>query len=96
MIRNLAILALLPLAGCATAFIEAEHISHPGAGWPVGPADEEAQLTQVNAGLKFQRGQWYAAGALGVKVYERSQWDFVGPSVTGTVRVGREFSLVRR
>jgi len=75
--------------------IGAERISHPGAGWPVGPADDEAQLTQANALLHWQRGSWYADAGLGVKVYESSQRDFVGPSVTGTVRVGREFKLVR-
>ena len=86
-------LVVLSMTGCATVRIEAEHISHPGAGWPFGPCDEEAQITQLNALLHWQRNGWYADAGVGVKVYERSQWGFVGPSVTGTVRVGYELVL---
>lgn len=87
-----AIVAILALCmtGCATVRIEAEHISHPLAGWPFGPCDDEAQITQLNALLHWQKGRWYADAGVGFKVYERSQWDFVGPAMTGTIRVGVE------
>lgn len=92
----LALAACLALSACVapTLRIEAEHISHPMAGWPVGPADEEAQITQMSALLHWQRGPWYASVGVGVKVYEKTPWDFVGPDMTGTVRIGREFRLV--
>ncbi len=87
------ILAALSLTGCATVLIEAEHISHPGAGWPVGPASDESQLTQGNFILRWKKGAFYMDAGLGVKLYERHPRDFVGPKVTGTVRLGAE--LVR-
>lgn len=96
-VRLLAVLAVCVLAllatGCAnlTPVLEVEHISHPGAGWPVGPADEEAQLTQGNALVRYRKGGLYIDAGIGVKLYEKSQLDFVGPRVTGTVRVGYEF-----
>lgn len=89
--------ALLLLTACATPAlrVEVDHISHPMAGWPCGPANEEAQLTQLNALLHWQRGGWYADAGIGWKLAEKTQWDFVGPKLTGTVRIGREFRLVR-
>lgn len=78
------------LAGCAPNFVrlEADHVSHPFAGFPFGPADEEAQLTHVNALAEWQSGGWYLTAGVGVKVLERDQRDFVGPGLTGTVRAG--------
>ena len=90
-------LALLLLVSCAPArfAVEVEHVSHPFAGWPFGPVDGEAQLTQANALLGWEHGGWYTTTGIGLKLYEKSQRDFVGPDLTGIVRVGKSWSLRR-
>lgn len=83
-------LIALAIASCTPNLIrlEAEHVSHPFAGWPFGPADEESQLTQASALAEWQRDQWYASAGLGYKVLRRNPYDFAGPRLTGSVRVG--------
>lgn len=83
-------LIALAMVSCTPNLIrlEAEHVSHPFAGWPFGPADEESQLTQVNALAEWQEGPWYASAGLGYKVWRRNPYDFAGPRLTGSVRVG--------
>lgn len=84
------ILAALALTGCATSVkIEAEHVSHPLAGWPVSDRHTEDSLTQANVLLSWQRKGWYVDAGIGENL-DRSG-GFYGPALTGTVRAGREF-----
>jgi hypothetical protein len=102
---------LLLLAACATPTlrIEVEHVSHPGAGWPFGPEHTlepvgpdlylrrsvEHELDQANALFHWQRDGWYADAGLGVNLQGKDGGGFRGPPLTGTVRIGREFRLVK-
>jgi hypothetical protein len=82
-------------AGCAIAphsvRAELEHVSHPLAGYPFGPADEEDALSQLNVLLKWhqQRG-WYTEAGCGYKLMDEGMH---GPRLTFTARIGKEFRL---
>jgi hypothetical protein len=87
--------ALLLLCACATPTlrIEAEHVSHPLAGWPCEPQHlSEDDVTQANVLLHWQRRGWYADAGLGWNLQGNGGGGFYGPALTGTVRVGREFN----
>ncbi len=98
-LRALAFLLVWLLSqGCSYLKLEAEHISHPMAGYPVGPADQEDTLNQVNACLGKRarlgvRAMWYAEHCLGYKVTDGG---FYGPSLTYTGRTGIEIKLGSR
>lgn len=92
----LACALVLALSGCASASIllEAEHVSHPLAGWPVEPQRHaEDELNQVNALVKWQRRGWYVVGGVGYNLYGSDGAGFYGPALTGTVRIGYEIKL---
>lgn len=94
-LTRLAVLAaVLSLSACATgARIETEHVSHPFAGWPFGPAAEEDALDQVNAILEWHRPEgWYAEAGVGYVIADEG---FRGPPLTFTARVGHRFTFNR-
>jgi hypothetical protein len=95
LMRFCALIVALLLTGCATSVVlEAEHVSHPTAGWPCEPQKlSEDDLTQASALLRWRRGHWYVDAGLGYKLQGRNGGGVWGPAVTGTVRVGREFSI---
>lgn len=78
------------LVGCSYLKIEAEHVSHPFAGPPFGPVNEEDSLNQVNSCLGNQNGSSYYEACLG---YVYADGGFYGPRVTFTGRVGRKFDF---
>src|SRR5262245_19416623 len=83
--------ALLPLiVGCANyAYIEGAETSHPFAGRPFTDPSDEDCARRVNAGLGYESARgWYVEGAAG---YKTKRCGFVGPRLTGDVRVGRRF-----
>ncbi len=94
------VLALLSTCtGCATTFtVEAEHVSHPGAGWPCGPENEEDALTHVQAVLGWVGaggvGPYLQAG-VGANLQGSNGAGFYGPTVTGTLRAGYTWRLRR-
>ena len=92
-----AILAALSsvLLGCASVqpdylFAEAEHVSHPFAGYPFGPASDEDCLNQQNVGAGWSRGGAYVEQSLGVKL---NDCGFYGPDLTYTLRIGYRIPL---
>lgn len=89
--------AIATCTGCTSMQVEYEHVSHPFAGWPFGPASEEDTLDQVNACLlrstqTSERVRTYGASCLG---YRLTDGGFYGPSLTGGFRAGVEFSFAR-
>lgn len=88
------VLLLTLLSGCASAVkIEAEHVSHPFAGWPFGPRSQEDGLTHVQGLAVWRAGNAYAEGGLGYNLRGVDGGGFHGPSLTGTLRVGLEVPL---
>lgn len=86
--RRAAALAALLLSGCTTVSVEMEHISHPLAGWPVGPSSEEDWVHTVGIVGRKEYGRWYVEQGLGYNVAGRDGGGFVGPGLTYTGRVG--------
>lgn len=96
--RTLAIVAVaLLLTACAampTAFYaETEHVSHPFAGPPFGPSNEEDALDQVNVGVEWRKGGAYLQTSLG---YVTADGGFYGPPLTFTARAGYRIQIKRR
>lgn len=94
--RILACALALALTGCASTSIllEAEHVSHPLAGWPLEPQRwAEDELNQVNMLLRYKHHGWYAVGGIGYNLYGVHGSGFRGPALTGTVRIGYEIKL---
>jgi hypothetical protein len=87
----LAFAALLPLLqGCANyGRVELEHVSHPFAGPPFGPRNEEDSLDQLNACLGME-GDFYLEACSG---YVIGNGGFFGPRLTFTARVGKRFDF---
>ncbi len=75
-------------SGCTLITAEIEHTSHPLAGYPFGPADEEAALNTLNIVFRqdYSNGVYVEQG-LGYKICTH-EYDFVGPKVTYTGRIG--------
>lgn len=90
----LASLAALALSGCMLAptafYSEYEHVSHPLAGPPFGPENEEDWLDQLVIGAEWDKGGAYVQVGLG---YVVTDGGFYGPPLTGTVRAGYRFNL---
>lgn len=87
--KSIALAALL-LSGCAVtpeySGIEWEHISHPMAGPPFGPEDEEDALDHVNGYAGWHVGQrGYVEITSGYRLVDEG---FYGPDWTGGIRVG--------
>lgn len=89
-----AILLCLALQGCAIApdrvSADLEHVSHPGAGWPIGPRNDEDALNQLSVTGRWQSGRLYVEHGLGVNLAGTHGGGFYGPAVTYTGRVGIE------
>ena len=65
------------------------HISHPFAGPPFGPTNEEDSLDTIE-----MTGAWYGPKNTYVEIglgYKLSDGGFYGPKLTGIVRAGIEF-----
>ena len=79
------------LSGCATTVrVEAEHISHPFAGWPVGPKDQEDGVSVANVLLEWgnaSQGPYLDLG-LGQNLQGADGGGFYGPSLTAVARAG--------
>lgn len=96
--KQLAIaLAALQLAGCMTlpdyAGSEIEHISHPFAGPPFGPPDEEDTLNHLKGFAGWRKGRCYAELFVG---YRLNDGGFYGPKLTGGGSFGVMFKGERR
>jgi hypothetical protein len=94
-IRAAMLAALLAtLQGCALAptgmYSEYEHVSHPLAGAPFGPENEEDWLDQLNVGAKWERGGAYLHAGIG---YVLTDGGFFGPRLTGSIRAGYHFNF---
>lgn len=88
---------LAQCAGCTSMRVEYEHQSHPFAGWPFGPANEEDTLDLINACLVrsaqvSERVRSFGESCLGYRLVDGG---FYGPELTGGFRAGFEFSLTR-
>jgi hypothetical protein len=75
---------------CSYLKVEAEHVSHPTAGPPFGPRNQEDSINQINACLGSDDGQTYYESCLGYQVRDGG---FYGPPLTFSARVGRRFNL---
>lgn len=86
---------MLMTSGCAltehcdsmSLRIEHEHVSHPLAGYPFGPASEEDALDHVGPVGRCTVGRGYVDMNLGWKIGDGG---FYGPRLTGGVRIGVE------
>lgn len=89
------LLVCLAMTGCASTIrIEAEHISHPLAGWPCEPqSGSEDEVNQVLAIASWRGDGPYLDIGLGQKTHGRNGNGFTGPALTGVVRVGYEWRL---
>lgn len=92
-----ATLVALLATGCSSllpnaARVEIEHVSHPMAGPPFGPRNEEDALSQLNILVRWQQSAWYAESGLGYKLEDSGMY---GPRLTFTARVGREIRFDR-
>lgn len=86
--RALMILAAtIALSGCTSLRAEWEHTSHPFAGEPFGPANEEDVLDTANLIARRQSGRFYTEAGLGWKLADGG---FYGPELTFTYRAGVE------
>jgi hypothetical protein len=92
--KRLTILSALLLQGCAlipnNVLLEQEHVSHPLAGWPVGPSSEEACLDQTSAIAEYTSTNAYLHVGVG---YKTTDCGFYGPRVTGTIRFGYKIRI---
>lgn len=94
-----ALILLSQLGGCSAmrptgATVELEHVSHPLAGWPTGPSNEEDGLSQVSGLLEWDIAGFRLQQGLG---YKLEQGGFKGPELTYTGRISRTFRFgVRR
>lgn len=71
---------------------EIEHVSHPFAGWPFGPAYEEDALTQANVVAVIERGSLSIEQGLGYKIdYGGLGGGFEGPYLTYIGRLSYKF-----
>jgi len=99
--RTYAVIALLVLVStipaCAlaphTLRLEAEHVSHPLAGWPVSGHNTEDAVTQASALLHWRAGPAYFDAGIGRNLRGANGGGFYGPAITGTVRAGLEVPL---
>ena len=90
--KAIIVLTALALGGCAAMpdrfSLEAEHVSHPLAGWPVSANDTEDGLSQANLMLKWKRGRVYMEQGIGVNLQGENGGGFYGPELTYTGRIG--------
>lgn len=93
------LVSALALGGCAvvpqTVRVEYEHISHPGAGWPVERQSATVDNTVDHIVLS---GGWTLGGVdvtvgVGRKIVPYRESGFKGPKTTGVLRVGRTWRL---
>lgn len=80
-------LIALSISGCSSYRVEYEHVSHPFAGQPFGPASEEDTLDQLQVCAKRSAGRAYTEACLG---YRLTDGGFYGPPLTGGIRIGVE------
>jgi len=74
--------------------VEAEHVSHPFAGWPCTPQlGAEDALSQVSALAAWRGAHAFAEAGLGYNLRGTNGGGIYGPSLTGTVRVGYEWRV---
>jgi len=93
--RIIIVVSLLSLNGCAltnhcdsrSIRLEYEHVSHPFAGPPFGPVNEEEWLDHAGPVGRCQVGKGYVEGTLG---YKLNDGGLDGPKITGGIRVGVE------
>lgn len=94
--KHLAVIAAAALLSACTTLppdslrAEAEHVSHPLAGWPVSASNTEDALTQVNVIGRWQRDRFYVEHGLGWNIQGANGGGFYGPGLTYTGRVGIE------
>lgn len=81
-------LGFLSMGGCAYTRVELEHVSHPFAGPPFGPPNQEDSLNQINYCKGTNNGTWYVENCLG---YKFMQGGFYGPDLTYTGRIGLQW-----
>lgn len=86
--------AILALSGCSVVGklcdekridLEYTHVSHPFAGWPFGPENEEDAVHTIGPMGRCTMGRGYVDMGVGRKIVESG---FYGPELTGTVNVG--------
>lgn len=82
-------------SGCTSLSVEYEHVSHPFAGPPFGPRNEEDTIDHINACAVrewqvSERLNAYGSSCVG---YLLTDGGFYGPSLTGTLRTGLSFRL---
>lgn len=91
--RIIAIASVALLAGCSSLpmqsiRLEAEHVSHPLAGWPVNDSNNEDALTQVNVLKRYENHRFYVEHGIGWNLQGEHGGGFYGPGLTYTARVG--------
>lgn len=82
--RISAVAAVIALSGCSvlaptTAVVGLQHVSHPLAGPPFGPRNEEDSLDQLTAGLRWEYGNVVVEQRLGYKYVDGG---FYGPKLS--------------
>lgn len=96
--KLLILCACAVLCGCVPSRfrLEAEHISHPLAGWPLEPQrHSEDEVSHISAIAAWDHGGWYAEAGIGWNLYGKDGAGFYGPALTGTVRAGYEWRFRR-
>jgi hypothetical protein len=86
------ILLVWAMQGCSILPTGAQtywaHTSHPFAGPPFGPTDEEDSLDTFNGDLFWENESWFFELGMG---YKLADGGFYGPKLTGNVRTGYRF-----
>ena len=85
-----AVSILATTSACSYLKVEVEHVSHPFAGFPFGPPNEEDYLNVAQACLGREGSGWYVEHCLGYKIGETG---FYGPKLSYIGRVGRKFDF---
>jgi hypothetical protein len=86
-VKTILLVAALLFTGCASVRAEWEHTSHPFAGPPFGPTNEEDNLDTINIIGRRQMGHAYVEMGVG---YKLADGGFDGPELTFTSRFGVE------
>ena len=87
------LLSVLVLPGCVSLAPDAirpniQHISHPLAGRPFGPKEEEDCYQAAGASLIWQRGNLYIEQGLARKIATANCDGFYGPKLSYSGQIG--------
>ncbi len=96
--QTIVALLVFSFAACTHLTASVQHTSHPLAGYPVGPANQEdtLDLAKVCAKAEYRQGVrllWYVENCLGYKLRDGG---FHGPSLTYQGEAGIQYRIGRQ